>query len=117
MRSQLLPHQAKQDAESTSDRQPVLLSQAFVECGCGDETAHSAGLRASMSRKADCYDNAPMESFFHTLKTELVHHCQYATREEAKRDIFAYIEGYYNRTRRHSAIGYISPIEMELKAA
>jgi putative transposase len=76
-----------------------------------------AGLRASMSRKADCYDNAPMESFFHTLKTELVHHQHYATREQAKRDIFAYIEGYYNRTRRHSAIGYISPIEMELKAA
>jgi putative transposase len=77
----------------------------------------STHFRASMSRKADCYDNAPMESFFHTLKTELVHHRHYATREEAKRDIFAYIEGYYNRTRRHSSIGYISPIEMELKAA
>jgi len=77
----------------------------------------SAGFQASMSRKADCYDNAPMESFFHTLKTELVHHRHYATRAEAKRDIFAYIEGFYNRTRRHSAIGYISPIEMELKAA
>jgi len=76
----------------------------------------SAGFRASMSRKADCYDNAPMESFFHTLKTELVHHQHYATKEQAKNDIFAYIEGYYNRTRRHSAIGYISPIEMELKA-
>ena len=69
-----------------------------------------------MSRRADCYDNAPMESFFHTLKTELVHHQHYATREEARRDIFAYIEGFYNRTRRHSAIGYLSPIEMELKA-
>jgi putative transposase len=56
-----------------------------------------------------------MESFFHTLKTELIHHRQYATRAEAKRDIFAYIEGFYTRTRRHSAIGYISPIEMELK--
>ncbi|MGX1350713.1 transposase InsO family protein [Bradyrhizobium elkanii] len=77
----------------------------------------SAGLRASMSRKGDCYDNAPMESFFHTLKTELVHHRQYQTRAEAQRDIFAFIEGFYNRTRRHSAIGYISPIEMELKAA
>jgi transposase InsO family protein len=75
------------------------------------------GITASMSRKADCYDNAPMESFFHTLKTERVHHRQYATRAEAQRDIFAYIEGFYNRTRRHSAIGYISPIEMELKAA
>jgi len=77
----------------------------------------SVGFRASMSRKADCYDNAPMESFFHTLKTELVHHRHYTTRQEARRDIFAYIEGFYNRTRRHSAIGYISPIEMELKAA
>jgi transposase InsO family protein len=75
------------------------------------------GITASMSRKGNCYDNAPMESFFHTLKTERVHHRQYATRAEAQRDIFAYIEGFYNRTRRHSAIGYISPIEMELKAA
>jgi putative transposase len=77
----------------------------------------SAGFQASMSRKGNCYDNAPMESFFHTIKTELVHHRRYATREDASRDIFAYIEGSYNRTRRHSAIGYISPIEMELKAA
>jgi putative transposase len=77
----------------------------------------AADLTASMSRKADCYDNAPMESCFHTLKTELVHHRDYQTRAEAKRDIFAFIEGFYNRIRLHSAIGYISPIEMELKAA
>jgi putative transposase len=77
----------------------------------------AAGFQASMSRKADCYDNAPMESFFHTLKTELVHHRRYATPAEAKRDIFAFIEGFYNRTRLHSAIGYMSPVEMELKAA
>jgi putative transposase len=77
----------------------------------------SAGITASMSRKADCYDNAPMESFFHTLKTELVHHRQYKTRAEAQHDIFAFIEGFYNRTRLHSAIGYIAPLEMELKAA
>jgi transposase InsO family protein len=77
----------------------------------------SAGVTASMSRKADCFDNAPMESFFHTLKTELVHHEKYATRAEAERSIFAFIEGYYNRIRIHSAIGYISPIEMERKAA
>jgi putative transposase len=77
----------------------------------------ATGFKASMSRKGNCYDNAPMESFFHTLKTELVHHRQYPTRDEARRDIFAYIEGFYNRIRRHSAIGYISPIEMELKAA
>lgn len=77
----------------------------------------SAGIVASMSRKADCYDNAPMESFFHTLKTELVHHRNYKTRAEAQRDIFAFVEGFYNRTRLHSAIGYIAPIEMELKVA
>jgi putative transposase len=78
---------------------------------------NAAGMIASMSRKADCFDNAPMESFFHTLKTELVHHRQYATRADARRDIFAFIEGFYNRTRLHSAIGYISPIEMEQTAA
>ena len=81
------------------------------------KTMQAAGFRASMSRRADCYDNAPMESFFHTLKTELVHHRKFATREQAQRDIFVYIEGFYNNTRRHSAIGYISPIEMELKSA
>lgn len=80
-------------------------------------TLTAAGITASMSRKADCYDNAPMESFFHTLKTELVHHRNYKTRAEAQRDIFTFIEGFYNRTRLHSAIGYIAPIEMELKAA
>ena len=76
-----------------------------------------AGITASMSRKADCYDNAPMESFFHTLKTELVHHRDYNSHAEAQRDIFAFIEGFYNRTRLHSAIGYIAPVEMELKVA
>ena len=74
-----------------------------------------ADITASMSRKADCFDNAPMESFFHTLKTELVHRRKYQTRAEAQRDLFAYIEGFYNRTRLHSAIGYIAPIEMELE--
>jgi putative transposase len=76
-----------------------------------------AGITASMSRKADCYDNAPMESFFHTLKTELVYHRDYNSHAEAQRDIFAFIEGFYNRTRLHSAIGYIAPVEMELKVA
>ena len=67
---------------------------------------HSAGMQASMSRRADCYDNAPMESFFHTLKTEQVHHQQYATRDQAKCDIFAYIEGFYNRASEHPS-GYV----------
>lgn len=77
-------------------------------------TASSSPLEPTVS---PIYDNVPMESFFHTLKTELVHHRQYNTRAEAQRDIFAFIEGFYNRTRLHFAIGYIAPIEMELKAA
>lgn len=66
-------------------------------------------LTASMSRKGDCLDNAPMESFFGSLKTELVHRTRFRTREEARRAIFEYIEVWYNRRRRHSAIGYITP--------
>ena len=68
-----------------------------------------AGLLASTSRTGNCYDNAPMESFFHTLKVELVHQRRWATRDEARRDLFAYVEGYYNRQRLHSALGYITP--------
>jgi putative transposase len=71
----------------------------------------------SMSRKGNCWDNAPMESFFGTLKTELVHHSEYPDREAARRDLFAYIEGYYNRQRRHSAIGYKTPEQAEAKSA
>ena len=75
------------------------------------------GIVPSMSRKGNCWDNAPMESWFHTLKTELVHHTVYATREAAKRDLFAYIEGYYNRQRLHSALGYLTPEQAELQTA
>jgi transposase InsO family protein len=71
------------------------------------------GMQASMSRKGNCWDNAPMESFFHTLKTELTHHKKYQTREEARRDIFEYIEVFYNRQRLHSSLGYKSPAEFE----
>ena len=68
---------------------------------------------ASMSAKGDCWDNAVAESFFHTLKTERVYGQKYATREEAKRDIFEYIEAYYNRVRRHSTSDYLAPLEYE----
>lgn len=71
------------------------------------------GAVCSMSRKANCYDNAPMESFFGTLKKELVHHERYATRAEAKRSIGEYIERFYNARRLHSAIGYESPVAFE----
>jgi transposase InsO family protein len=68
----------------------------------------------SMSRKGDCWDNAVTESFFGSLKTELVHHERYATRAEAKQSIFNYIERFYNRQRRHSTLGYVSPAEYEM---
>jgi transposase InsO family protein len=67
------------------------------------------GMKASMSRKGNCWDNAPMESFWGTLKNELVHHRHYRTREEARRDITEYIEVFYNRQRRQAALGYLSP--------
>lgn len=72
-----------------------------------------AQMVSSMSRKGDCYDNAVVESFFGTLKTELVYHRQYATRAEARADIFEYIEVFYNRIRCHSALGYKSPVRFE----
>lgn len=69
------------------------------------------GMQASMSRKGNCWDNAPMESFFNSLKNERVFHEDYATREEAKRDLFDYIEAFYNRKRRHSSLAYQSPAQ------
>ena len=84
---------------------PSLRSRHAIRLRRLSHALQAAGITASMSRKADCWDNAPMESFFHTLKTELVHHRNYPTRAEAQRDIFAFIEGFYNRTRLHSAIG------------
>ncbi len=73
----------------------------------------SHNICVSMSRVGDCYDNAAMESFWGTLKTELVHHRKYRTREEARQSIFKYIECWYNRKRRHSALGYRSPEQFE----
>ena len=74
------------------------------------------GLLCSMSRKGNCWDNAPAESFFGTLKTELVHHCDYQTHAEARQSIFKYIEFFYNRRRRHSAIAYMTPADYESAA-
>ena len=74
-------------------------------------TAHA--ITPSMSRTGNCYDNAMMESFFGTLKTELTHHDTYSNREEARTALFEYIEVFYNRKRRHSALDYRSPTEYE----
>lgn len=70
-------------------------------------------MRASMSRKGDCYDNAPMESFWGKLKSELVHHSRYQTREQAIREITEHIEVFYNRQRRQARLGYLSPAVYE----
>lgn len=72
-----------------------------------------AGGIQSMSATGCCYDNAITESFFGTLKRELVHHCSFVTRQEAQSRIFRYIEGFYNRKRLHSAIGYLAPEQFE----
>ena len=77
---------------------------------------NSNGLTASMSGKGDCWDNAMMESFWATLKTELIHQSHYATREQAKAAIFEYIEVFYNRKRLHSSLGYVSPESFEAAA-
>jgi putative transposase len=74
------------------------------------EQLRQFGLIPSMSRKGNCYDNAPMESFWGTLKNELVHHRRYATRAQARHEIAEYIELFYNRQRRHSRLGNLSPV-------
>ena len=81
--------------------------------GAYQEMLKGRGIIPSMSRKGDCWDNAPMESFFHTLKVELVHHRDYGTREEARKDIIEYIEMFYNWQRLHSSLGYTTPAEHE----
>jgi transposase InsO family protein len=77
----------------------------------------NCGLVQSMSRKGDCWDNAPTESFFATLKKELIRDQLFCTREQAMTEIFRYIEGYYNNIRLHSFINYHSPVEFESMAA
>jgi putative transposase len=94
-----LLHHSDRGSQYASDDYQALLTQHQLRC--------------SMSRAGNCYDNAPMESFFGTLKTELIHHRHYATRAEARTDIFEFIEAFYNRFRRHSALGYQSPINYE----
>jgi putative transposase len=94
-------------------------SDRGVQYACGDymTALKKAGITPSMSRQGNCLDNAPMESFFHSLKTELVHHRHYETHDQAHRDVFAYIEGFYNRQRLHSALGYRTPEQMALRVA
>jgi len=92
-------------------------SDRGVQYASGDYRAAlaRAGLLASMSRKGNCYDNAFIESFWSTLKLELVYRREFATRQQARSNIFEYIETFYNRQRTHSALGYLSPIDFELQ--
>jgi putative transposase len=86
---------------------------AQYSCKAYQQQLTTLGITPSMSRKGNCYDNAVAESFFSTLKNELIHHQRYHTREEASREIFAFIEGFYNRQRLHQSLGYLSPLEFE----
>ena len=94
-----LLHHSDRGAQYTSDDFRDILNQHGIEC--------------SMSARGHCYDNAPLESFFSLLKRERVRRRTYATREEAKADIFDYIERFYNRKRSHSYLGYLSPVQFE----
>ncbi len=94
-----LLHHADQGSQYTSDDYQALLAKHHM--------------LASFSGIGCCYDNAPMESFWGTLKTELVYRQHYRTRAQAKSAVFAYIEGWYNRQRRHSTLGYLSPEQFE----
>ena len=90
-------------------------SDRGVQYACGEyrDLLRSQGIECSMSRIGDCYDNAVVESFFKTLKAELVYHAHYQTREHARRSIFEYVEVFYNRKRLHSSLGYQSPEQFE----
>jgi putative transposase len=92
-----------------SDRGTQFASAAYRQ------TLAAHRLTASMSRRANCYDNAFIESFWSSLKYEVVYHRRFATRVEARSAIFDYIESFYNRTRLHSSLGYVSPVTFESK--
>jgi len=97
----------------------IFHSDRGVQYACKDfrKVLQRYNFRQSMSKKGDCYDNAVAESFFHTLKVEHVYQHRYATRAEARQSIFEYVEMFYNRQRKHSALGYRSPVSFELDAA
>lgn len=101
VRSSLLLHSDQGSQYAAADYQAVLAEN---------------GIDCSMSRKGCCWDNAVAESFFHTLKTELVHHEDYFSRRAAKASIFEYIEVFYNRQRRHSHVGQVAPLVFESAA-
>lgn len=116
MKAELVTDALKMALMRRKVRSPLLLhSDQGSQYAAADYRAMLAenGIECSMSRKGCCWDNAVAESFFHTLKTELVHHEDYFSREQAKASIFEYIEVFYNRQRRHSHIGQMAPLVFE----
>lgn len=97
-----LIHHSDRGSQYTSEGLQGLLAEHGIEC--------------SMSRSGDCWDNAVAESFFSTMKVERTDHKMYSTRDQAKADVFDYIEKFYNPRRRHSTLGYVSPVEFEQMA-
>jgi len=97
-----LLHHSDQGSQYTSDLFQKLLQEHGIEC--------------SLSRRGDCWDNAAMESFFSSLKTERLYRRTYRKRDEVRADVFDYIERFYNARRRHSTLGYVSPMEYEKQA-
>ena len=102
-RAEALLHHSDRGSQYTSEQFQRLMADHGVAC--------------SMSRAGNCWDNAAMESFFSSLKTERTARKTYRTRDEAKADVFDYIERFYNPRRRHSTLGYLSPVAFEEQAA
>lgn len=92
-------HHSDQGSQYTSEQFQMLLADAGIVC--------------SMSKRGDCWDNAPMESFFSTLKTERLSRRIHRSRDECRADVFDYIERFYNARRQHSTLGYVSPMQFE----
>ena len=116
LRSELIERALRNALEHRRPSGPLLHhSDRGVQYACDgyQELLREHGLEVSMSRKGNCWDNAAMESFFGTLKQELVHRETYAKREEARGSLFEYIEVFYNRQRLHSTLGYLSPVQYE----
>jgi putative transposase len=90
-----------------SDRESQYAPKIF------QKTLDNNGFNCNVSGKGDCWDNAPSKSFFHTIKTDLIHQQNHQSRAEAEQDIFEYFEVFYNRPRRHLTIDYLAPIELE----
>jgi transposase InsO family protein len=119
--SQTMTAQLVLDAFNRARRLRLIGKGAIIHTDRGSQYAsveyrrllYINGLRQSMSGRGNCYDNAQAESFFSRFKTELIEGGSFESVEQAKSEIFSYIEGYYNRIRRHSSLGYLSPLEFE----